>query len=66
MEAAELSDLLGVGRWLTDRRRDLAPPPAGRAGNRNFWIRADVDQWLDENPRRRAKILARKNRFRPQ
>jgi hypothetical protein len=37
IEADELSELLGIGRWLTDRRRDLAPPPAGRAGNRNFW-----------------------------
>jgi hypothetical protein len=60
IEADELSELLGVGRWLTDRRRDLAPPPAGRAGNRNFWVRADVEKWLDADTRRREKVAARK------
>jgi predicted DNA-binding transcriptional regulator AlpA len=57
IEADELSELLGVGRWLTDRRRDLAPPPAGRAGNRNFWVRADVEKWLDADTRRRERSL---------
>ncbi len=63
VEADELSELLGVtSKWLGDRRRDLAPPPAGRAGNHNFWVRSDVERWLDADPHRRAKVAARKRR----
>lgn len=62
IEAGELSDLLGVGKGFTDRRRDLAPPPAGRAGSRNFWVRAEVEEWLDEDPSRRDKVALRKRR----
>jgi predicted DNA-binding transcriptional regulator AlpA len=62
IESGALSEMLGLNRAYTQGRRRVVPPPAGSAGEHNFWVQEEIEAWLDKDPKRRQEVKARRQR----
>lgn len=55
LSITETAELIGLKRGSLHNPRTVIPEPAGRVARQPYWLRAEVEQWMREHPKRGSR-----------